>query len=95
MSMAAGGEGLNLVAASSVFIVDPWWNAAKEDQCVTAFTASARRLRVVRIRKFAVNESVEERILNCKVAKKYVAEEIHNDWTRREMGSARPQPGRV
>lgn len=32
MSMGAGGEGLNLVAASSVFIADPWWNAAKEDQ---------------------------------------------------------------
>jgi DNA repair protein RAD5 len=30
VSMAAGGEGLNLVAASTCFICDPWWNAAKE-----------------------------------------------------------------
>jgi SNF2 family DNA or RNA helicase len=35
MSMSAGGEGLNLVAASSVFLVDPWWNSAREDQCVS------------------------------------------------------------
>lgn len=28
ISMKAGGVGLNLVAASSVFILDPWWNQA-------------------------------------------------------------------
>jgi SNF2 family DNA or RNA helicase len=33
ISMKAGGVGLNLVAASTVFIVDPWWNQALEDQC--------------------------------------------------------------
>lgn len=33
MSMSAGAEGLNLVSASSCFIVEPWWNSAKEDQC--------------------------------------------------------------
>jgi SNF2 family DNA or RNA helicase len=31
MSMNAGGEGLNLVAASSAFVVEPWWNSARED----------------------------------------------------------------
>eukprot|EP00970_Alexandrium_tamarense_P009584 scaffold1928_cov109-Alexandrium_tamarense.AAC.9 len=31
VSMKAGGVGLNLVAASSVFILDPWWNASVED----------------------------------------------------------------
>lgn len=33
MSITAGAEGLNLVAASTCFICDPWWNQAKEDQC--------------------------------------------------------------
>jgi SNF2 family DNA or RNA helicase len=28
VSMKAGGCGLNLVAASAVFIIDPWWNQA-------------------------------------------------------------------
>lgn len=90
MSMAAGGEGLNLVAASSVFIVDPWWNAAKEDQCVNRIHRIGQTAEVVRIRKFAVNESVEERILELQSRKKYVAEEIYNDAGRGgEMGSAR------
>ena len=31
VSMKAGGCGLNLVAASTVFIIDPWWNQAIED----------------------------------------------------------------
>ena len=35
MSMTAGAEGLNLASASSCFICDPWWNYAKEDQCVS------------------------------------------------------------
>jgi SNF2 family DNA or RNA helicase len=90
MSMAAGGEGLNLVAASSVFIVDPWWNAAKEDQCVNRIHRIGQTAEVVRIRKFAVNESVEERILELQSRKQYVAEEIYNDAGRAgEMGSAR------
>lgn len=31
VSMKAGGVGLNLVAASTVFIIDPWWNMAVEE----------------------------------------------------------------
>ena len=34
ISMKAGGCGLNLVAASTVFIIDPWWNQAIEDVSV-------------------------------------------------------------
>jgi SNF2 family DNA or RNA helicase len=90
MSMSAGGEGLNLVAASSVFIVDPWWNAAKEDQCIMRIHRIGQLAPIVRVRKFAVNESVEERILELQSRKQYVAEEIYNDAGRQgEMGSAR------
>ena len=32
LSIKAGGVGLNLTAASSVFLLDPWWNPAVEDQ---------------------------------------------------------------
>lgn len=47
MSMNAGGEGLNLVAASTVFIVDPWWHSAKEDQCVNVCSVFVRFLVLV------------------------------------------------
>jgi hypothetical protein len=32
LSIKAGGTGLNLTAASYVFLLDPWWNPAVEDQ---------------------------------------------------------------
>src|SRR4029453_19627780 len=31
-SLKAGGTGLNLTAADHVFVLDPWWNPAAEDQ---------------------------------------------------------------
>ena len=31
-SLKAGGTGLNLTAADHVFLLDPWWNPAVEDQ---------------------------------------------------------------
>ena len=32
MSLKAGGVGLNLSRADHVYIMDPWWNPAAEDQ---------------------------------------------------------------
>ena len=32
LSLKAGGTGLNLTAADHVFLLDPWWNPAVEDQ---------------------------------------------------------------
>jgi SNF2 family DNA or RNA helicase len=70
VSMKAGGIGLNLVAASSVFIVDPWWNQAIEDQCINRIHRIGQHAKVVRVRKFIVTESVEEKIVNLQGKKK-------------------------
>src|SRR5690606_5355871 len=34
VSLKAGGTGLNLMAADYVYIVDPWWNPAVENQAI-------------------------------------------------------------
>ncbi|KAL6319249.1 hypothetical protein AAG906_013923 [Vitis piasezkii] len=34
MSLKAGGVGINLMAASNAFVLDPWWNPAVEEQAV-------------------------------------------------------------
>jgi len=75
-SMKAGGVGINLVAASSVFIVDPWWNAAIEDQCINRIHRIGQTAKVVRVRKFIVQDSVEEKILSLQRRKKDMASEI-------------------
>lgn len=75
-SMKAAGVGLNLVSASSVFIVDPWWNAAVEDQCVNRIHRIGQKANVVRVRKFVVIDSVEEKIVKLQTKKKGMANEI-------------------
>ena len=35
ISLKAGGVGLNLTEADYVFILDPWWNVAAENQAVS------------------------------------------------------------
>lgn len=35
ISLRAGGVGMNLVAASEVHLLDPWWNPATEEQART------------------------------------------------------------
>jgi len=79
VSMKAGGVGLNLVAASSVFIIDPWWNQALEDQCISRIHRIGQQAKVVRVRKFVVTDSVEEKIVNLQGKKKGMANEILSD----------------
>ena len=79
ISMRAGGVGINLVAASTVFIVDPWWNAAVEDQCINRIHRIGQTAQVVRVRKFVVTDSVEERMVQLQGRKKQVAGQILSD----------------
>ena len=34
VSLKTAGVGLNLVAANKVFMMDPWWNPAVEEQAI-------------------------------------------------------------
>lgn len=93
ISMKAGGVGLNLTAAKTVFIADPWWNAAVEDQCVDRIHRIGQTADKVRVRKFYVNNSVEERIVELQKRKKNVASEVLCDKGQdnaENQGGARP-----
>ena len=62
ISLKAGGVGLNLAAADTIFHFDPWWNPAVEDQA----TDRAHRIgqeRVVTAYKLITRGTVEEKIL--------------------------------
>jgi DNA repair protein RAD5 len=76
ISMKAGGVGLNLVAANTVFIADRWWNAAVEDQCIDRIHRIGQTAEKVRVRKFYVSNTVEERIVELQKRKKNVASEV-------------------
>ncbi|XP_056599172.1 helicase-like transcription factor isoform X3 [Triplophysa dalaica] len=67
LSLKAGGVGLNLTTASRVFLMDPAWNPAAEDQCVDRCHRLGQSRDVV-ITKFIVKDSVEENMV--KIQKK-------------------------
>jgi SNF2 family DNA or RNA helicase len=89
MSMAAGGEGLNLTAASTCFLCEPWWNSAKEDQCVSRISRIGQQAQHVKVRKFIVVNSVEERIVELQQRKAYMADEIYSEESLRESSAAK------
>ena len=73
VSLKAGGTGLNLTAADHVFLMDPWWNPAVEDQAADR----AHRIgqtRTVIVQRLVAKDTVEERILRLQEKKRAVAE---------------------
>ncbi|PKA47780.1 Putative SWI/SNF-related matrix-associated actin-dependent regulator [Apostasia shenzhenica] len=61
MSLKAGGVGLNLTAASNVFLLDPWWNPAVEEQAIMRIHRIGQK-RQVQVRRFIVKDTVEDRM---------------------------------
>ncbi len=76
LSLKAGGVGLNLTAADTVFIYDPWWNPAAEAQ------AADRAYRIgqdkpVFVYKLVCEGTVEEQVLAMQQRKGQLAEGIY------------------
>jgi SNF2 family DNA or RNA helicase len=73
ISLKAGGTGLNLTAADHVFLLDPWWNPAVEDQAADR----AHRIgqdRPVFVYRLVAKDTVEEKILALQQKKRAIAD---------------------
>ncbi|KIG16960.1 hypothetical protein DB30_03944 [Enhygromyxa salina] len=78
LSLKAGGIGLNLTAADNVFLLDPWWNPAVEDQAADR----AHRIgqdKPVLVHRLIATDTVEERILSLQDRKRKLAETAVGD----------------
>ncbi len=73
VSLKAGGTGLNLTAADHVFLMDPWWNPAVEDQAADR-THRIGQDRPVMVYKMVAQDTVEERIIELQDQKRRLAE---------------------
>jgi superfamily II DNA or RNA helicase len=62
VSLKAGGTGLNLTAADYVFLMDPWWNPAVEDQAADRAHRIGQK-RAVTIVRLVATGTVEEKVL--------------------------------
>ena len=61
ISLKAGGIGLNLTAADYVFILDPWWNPASENQAISRAHRIGQDKKVF-VYKFLSRNTIEEKI---------------------------------
>ncbi len=73
ISLKAGGTGLNLTAADYVFLLDPWWNPAVEQQAADRAHRIGQDKPVVIHRMIAAN-TVEEKMLALQARKLALAE---------------------
>ena len=73
VSLKAGGTGLNLTAADHVFLLDPWWNPAVEDQAADRAHRIGQE-RPVMVYRLVAKDTVEERILALQEKKRRVAD---------------------
>ena len=75
MTLKTGGVGLNLTAADMVYIYDPWWNTAAENQAIDR----AHRIgqdKTVFSYKLITKGSIEEKILQLQEQKKELFENL-------------------
>jgi SNF2 family DNA or RNA helicase len=69
ISLKAGGVGLNLTAASYVFIMDPWWNPAVESQAIDRAHRIGQK-NTLTVYRPIIKDSVEEKVLKLQEEKK-------------------------
>ena len=73
VSLKAASTGLNLTAADHVFLCDPWWNPATEDQAADR-THRIGQTKPVIVYKLVAKETVEEQILILQAKKRRIAD---------------------
>jgi SNF2 family DNA or RNA helicase len=75
ISLKAGGTGLNLTQADYVYLVDPWWNPAVENQAIDRVHRIGQDKKVVAVRLICP-DTVEEKIMNMQQSKKALANDL-------------------
>ncbi len=75
ISLKAGGTGLNLTSADYVYILDPWWNPAVENQAIDRCYRMGQKKSVFAYRMIC-KDSVEEKIIALQNRKRTLSSEI-------------------
>lgn len=68
ISLKAGGFGLNLTEADYVFLLDPWWNPASEQQAVDRAHRIGQQ-RQVMVYRLVAEGTIEEKVMALKARK--------------------------
>ena len=80
ISLKAGGVGLNLTAADYVYIVDPWWNPAVEQQAIDRTHRIGQTKNIFAYRMIC-KDTIEDKILLLQEKKRSLAKDLISDET--------------
>lgn len=86
VSLRAGGVGLNLTRANHVYMLDPWWNPAVEEQAIDRVHRIGQT-RAVTVRRCVMADSVEGRILRLQEKKRCLQGALRLNLARDEDSS--------
>jgi SNF2 family DNA or RNA helicase len=75
ISLKAGGVGLNLTAANYVYLIDPWWNPAAEQQAIDRTHRIGQKQNIFAY-KMICKDTIEEKILQLQEKKLKIASDI-------------------
>lgn len=78
ISLKAGGIGLNLTAADYVYIVDPWWNPAVEQQAIDR-THRIGQTKNIFAYRLICKDTIEEKMMILQERKRALATELVSD----------------
>ena len=78
ISLKAGGVGLNLTAADYVYIVDPWWNPAVEQQAIDRTHRIGQTKNIFAYRMIC-KDTIEDKILQLQDKKRSLAKDLISD----------------
>lgn len=80
VSLKVGGMGLNLTAANLVYLIDPWWNPAVEEQAIDRTYRIGQDKAVTAIR-LITPDTVEEKMIKLQQQKKEIASTLIGNGT--------------
>jgi SNF2 family DNA or RNA helicase len=75
IQLKTGGSGLNIPEADNVFLLDPWWNPALEEQAIARSHRMGQKSAVFAWR-FITKDSIEEKIVQLQERKTRIASDI-------------------
>lgn len=78
ISLKAGGFGLNLTEADYVFLLDPWWNPATENQAVDR-THRIGQSKNVMVYRLVAKDTIEEKVMALKEKKARLFSAVMDD----------------
>ena len=75
ISLKAGGFGLTLTEADYVFILDPWWNPAAENQAIDR-THRIGQDKPVNVYRLVSTDTIEEKVIALQARKRHLFDQV-------------------